>query len=199
MNKRFLFLLILINSSVSFTQSYLSSGLFNVSGSASFSYSESEQLYLGNITEKEIQFAPAISYFFIDKISVSVELAYNYYEKTFDREIVNSEIEMFISFGTVIKYYLLNNYISPFIKAGYFHNIFNITDYYSNNRKSFPGFSAEIGIGINYFVTKSFAVESSLDYVFSQKQIEIFMENTSTFIYSNKKNIKLIIGLLYFL
>ena len=111
----------------------------------------------------------------------------------------NSEIEMFIGFGPVIKYYLFNNYISPFIKAGYFHNIYNITDHYSHNRKSFPGFSAEIGIGLNYFVTNSFAVESSLDYVFSQKQIEIYAENSSTLIDSNKKTIQLIIGLLYFL
>ncbi|GBD87658.1 hypothetical protein BMS3Abin03_01592 [bacterium BMS3Abin03] len=55
MNTRCLFLLILISSSVSFTQTYLSSGLFNVSGSAAFSYSKSEQSYLGDITEKEIK------------------------------------------------------------------------------------------------------------------------------------------------
>ncbi len=193
MNTRYLFLLILISSSVSFTQTYLSSGLFNVSGSAAFSYSKSEQSYLGDITEKEIKIAPAVSYFLINKLSISVELAYNYYEKNFDTEIINSEIEMFISFGPVIKYYLLDNNISPFIKAGYLHNIYNITDYYSNNRKSFPGFSAEIGIGLNYFITNNFAVEPSLNYVFSQKQIEIYAENSSTFIYSNKKLLSLIL------
>ena len=151
------------------------------------------------LLKKKLKLSPAVSYFLINKLSISVELAYNYYEKKYDTENFDSEIEMFIGFGPVIKYYLFNNYISPFIKAGYFHNIYNITDHYSHNRKSFPGFSAEIGIGLNYFVTNSFAVESSLDYVFSQKQIEIYAENSSTLIDSNKKTIQLIIGLLYFL
>jgi len=199
MKKILLLFIMLFTLNTSFAQSYLSSGLFNISGSATLSYSKSEQSYLGDITEKEIQIAPAISYFFIDKLSVSIELAYNYYEKKYDTENFDPEIEMFIGFGPVIKYYLLDNNISPFIKAGYLHNIYNITDSYSHNRKSFPGFNAIIGIGLNYFITHGFAVESSLDYVFSQKQIEIDAENSSTFVDSNKKAIKLNFGLLYFL
>jgi len=199
MKNIFLIFIVLLISNISFTQSYFHPGLFNISGEASFSYSKSEQNYLGEITEMEIKLAPAISYFFIDKLSISIELSYNYFEKSFEEEYINTDIEMFLGFGPVIKFYLFNNYISPFIKVGYSYNIYNITDSYFNTRKSLPGFSAAIGVGLNYFITNNVAFESSLDYVYSQKKIEIYAENSSSFIDSNKKTIKLNLGLLYFL
>lgn len=127
-----------------------------------------------------------------------MEFSYNYYEKSYEI-FDDKDIEMFIGFGTVAKYYFLDKDISPFIKIGYSYNIYNLTDSYFHNRKSFSGYSAVIGAGLNYFLANSLALESSLDYVYSQKQIEIGVENGSVFITSNKKTFKLSIGLLYFL
>lgn len=195
----FLFFIVLLISNNSYTQSYFYSGLFNVSGEATISYSNSEQEYIGKITQTEIKFAPAGSYFIIDKLSIGIELSYNYFEKKSDGPVDIKDIEMFLGFGPVIKYYFLDNNLSPFVKAGYSHNIFNITDSYFKTRKSFPGFSTAIGVGVNYFITNSLALESSLDYVYSQKQIEIYDTNSSVFLNSNKKTFSLSIGLSCFL
>lgn len=199
MKKVFPFLIVLLISNNSYSQSYFPSGLFNVSGDATISYSKSEQEYIGNITQTEIKFAPASSYFIIDKLSIGLELSYNYFEKKSGEPLDLQDIEMFLGFGPIIKYYFLDNNLSPFVKGGYSHNIFNITDSYFKNRKSFTGFSAVIGAGLNYFITNNLSLETSLDYVFSQKQIEIYETNSSVFLNSNKKTIKLSLGFLYFL
>jgi outer membrane protein W len=199
MKNVFLLFIVFLTADISFSQSYFQSGLFNISGEASLSFSTSEQEYLGDITRNEIKFAPTVSYFLLDRFSIGLEFSYNYSEKSSGDPVHLRNIGMYLGFGPVIKYYFLNNIVSPFIKAGFSQNIFNITDSYSQDRKSFPGYSAVIGVGLNYFCTNNLAIDTSLDYVYSQKQIEMDVNNDSFFINSNNKTIKLSIGLLYFL
>jgi len=92
-----------LSSNILYARSYFHSGLLNVSGEATFSFSNSEEEYLGNISQKEITILPAVSYFILDKLSVGIEFSYNYYEKSYDI-FDKKDIEMFIGFGPVVKY-----------------------------------------------------------------------------------------------
>ncbi len=199
MKKIFFLLMVPFISITSYSQSYFPSGLINVSGGASISYSKSEQEIIGDIKTLEIKFAPAVSYFIIDKLSIGLEVSYNYYEKRIDPTLSFQDFEMFLGFGPVVKYYFLDNNISPFIKIGYSHDIFNITDSYFHRRKYFPGYSVVAGAGFNYFLTDDLALETSLDYSYSLKKKETYSRNSSIWVLSNATTISLNISLSYFL
>jgi Outer membrane protein beta-barrel domain len=194
-----LFSLLLICPNISFSQSYLHSGLYNISGSATFFYTGNDQDAINKFSEIKISIAPTISYFFIDRLSTGIEISYNYDEKNYQPVGSYPDINLYITFGTVLKYYFLDNNISPFVKAGYLHSLYNITVPYNRNRKSFPGYSAELGLGLNYFFSESFSAETSLEYVYSQKKLAIYEFNSVDLKYSFEKTLRLNISLLYFL
>ena len=191
-------LFLVINTSISFPQSYSHSGKFNIAGSASLSYSNYDPPYYVDITEKQISISPSASYFLINRLSVGLELAYNYYEKSLDSGRSIEDINMYLTLGPVIKYYFLENNISPFIKAAYLQSIYNMTESIYSTRKSFPGYSVKFGMGLNYFFTNCFAIETSLDYVYSEREFEIPPEGGPVFEKSSKKSIELNIGTLFY-
>jgi hypothetical protein len=199
MKKTYLLIIfLLVNTSVLFTQSYLNSGKFNIAGSASLSYSNYNPPYYVDVTEKQISISPSTSYFLINRLSVGLEFGYNYYEKSLDSGNNIEDIDMYLTFGPVVKYYFLDNNISPFIKIGYFHSFYNMKESFYHTRKSFPGFSVKLGMGLNYFLTNSFSIETSLDYVYSEREYAIQPEGGSVFEKANKKSIELNIGTLFY-
>jgi hypothetical protein len=193
-----LIMFLLISRSIIFSQSYYHSGKFNIAGSASFSYSNYEPPYYADITEKQISVSPSVSYFLLKGLSAGLEFAYNYYEKSLDSGSYIEDINMYLTLGPVVKYYFLDRNISPFIKAGYLQSIYNMTESIYNTRKSFPGYSIKLGIGLNYFLTNSFSIETSLDYVYNEREYEIPQEGGPVFEKASKKSIELNIGTLFY-
>jgi len=193
-----LLIIVAIISDYCFPQSFLYSGLFSVSGSASFSYSHSNPDYFVDITEKEISISPTISYFIINNLSAGIEVAYNFYQKAYDSDNYIEDINMYLSIGPVIKYYFIDDKIAPFVKVAYLQSIYNEIESVYHSRESFPGFTVKGGFGLNYFFIKSFSVETSIDYSYTQNKIEIYPEGGSPFSDSYRESIKLSIGMLYF-
>ncbi len=191
-------LFLLINTSTSFPQLYFHSGKFNIAGSASLSYSNYDPPYYVDVTEKQISISPSASYFPINRMSIGLECAYNYYEKSLDSGRSIEDINMYLTLGPVVKYYFLDNNISPFIKAAYLQSIYNMNESIYYTRKSFTGFSVKLGMGLNYFLTNSFSIETSLDYVHSEREFEIPPEGGPAFEKSSKKSIELNIGTLFY-
>jgi Outer membrane protein beta-barrel domain len=193
-----LFSLLLICPNISFSQSYLDSADYSLSGSATLYYLQNQIGSNNDFTEKVINIAPTLSYFFYDRFSIGIELAYNYDGKTYQLRGDLSDINMYLSLGPMLKYYFFHNKISPFIKAGYQYDIYNLTEDYYYTRNSFHGYNTEFGIGVNSFFSQDFAGEASLDYVYTKKKELEFSLNAPSYVDANTKTIRLTISMLYF-
>ena len=149
--------LVLFVSTNLFSQDALKRGSYSLSGSITFSNSTSESIH--DETD-QISFAmkPGFTYFFVDNISAGLSVSFGYYESSWKyngHEIIF--ISRPISIGPVIRYYFSTPKFIPFLELSYKYSN-SLTGNEDMNSYSFAG-------GINYFLTKSVALEPYIEYM----------------------------------
>jgi hypothetical protein len=135
-----------------FAQEALKKGNYSLSGSVTFTSTTNESKY-GETKDLSFYMLPALTYFIVDNISTGLNLAYGYSELTMQN---NKYISRPISFGPVVRYYFASEKITPFLEASYRYSNSLIGNEDMN--------SISFAIGINYFLSKSVALEPYLEY-----------------------------------
>ncbi|MHB8339222.1 MAG: hypothetical protein ACYDEE_17540 [Ignavibacteriaceae bacterium] len=182
----FLVIFSLFYNSLLFPQDALKKGIYNLSGSISYSYSKStsssnEPYYnsgIANIKETYISMTPSFSYFIMNNLSIGGSISYYYAETeislsntTNPSSVFPKSISRNFGIGPSIRYYFSGNIIVPFL---------GISDFYSKNinSKQEGNIFTAVG-GINYFLSNSVALEPFLSYSLSTYNKP--NENTNTF------------------
>jgi len=140
----------------SFAQEALKQGSYNLAGSISFSSGTNESTF-GKSESISVFVAPSLMYFFMDDFSFGLNFSFGYFESTWKSTNQESKyIYRPISVGPIIRYYLSGGTFIPFLEASYqYSNI--LTGNADAN-------SLSVGGGINYFLTKSAALEPFIAY-----------------------------------
>lgn len=150
-----LFVVVALNISVP-AQDALKKGVYSLSGGISFLSSTNNSDW-GKSESLDILISPTINYFLVDNLSAGVSLSLGYYEMTFkDNNRDYKNINRPISLGAHLRYYFSNEKFIPFIEGGY-----NYGNSLSGN-KDINLFT--LACGVNYFLTKSAALEPYLEY-----------------------------------
>lgn len=164
---------ILLLSSNIYSQEALKKGVYSLGGSTSFAFSNSESKW-GETKSTLINFAPEFSYFPIDNLSIGLRLAYSYNEFEYSQ---NGNKELYInrpySFGPVVRYYFPGGNLIPFIGAGY---SYSNTISGKNDAHQFS-----VSAGLNYFLSKSVALEPFVTYSFGSQLVGDTNTNQFTF------------------
>jgi len=142
--------------STSFAQDALKKGVYSLSGSVTLSSSTNESKY-DETKSLDVFVTPALTYFFIDNFSAGVSFAFGYSELTFkDKLHETTYFHRPISIGATARYYFPAEKLIPFVEAGY---------RYSNSLSGYEDMNtATIAAGINYFLSKSVALEPYIEY-----------------------------------
>ncbi len=182
----FLVIFSLFYNSPLFPQDALKKGVYNLSGSISYSYSKStsssnEPYYnsgTANIKETYISMTPSFSYFIMNNLSIGGSISYYYAETEYSLSnttnpslVFPKSISRNFGIGPSIRYYFSGNIIVPFL---------GISDFYSKNinSKQEGNIFTAVG-GINYFLSNSVALEPFLSYSLSTYNKP--NQNTNTF------------------
>lgn len=144
-----------LNLSV-FAQDALKKGVYSLSGGVSFLSSTNESIW-ETTNFLEFSFSPTINYFIIDNFSAGVSISFGYYQLSFnDSNNKNKYINRPISLGASARYYFSNEKFIPFVEGGYS---------YGNSLSGNEDMNAfNLACGVNYFLTKSAAIEPYLEY-----------------------------------
>ena len=174
--------------------SYLHSGTYNFSGSIDFTLTT--ETLPGNVsyTEKFINCSPAGSYFILDMLAVGLGINYNYNGKYNPSTSGFNYYDVSLEYGPIIKYYFMDEKFAPYIEARYAVDIFKLV---GNDKKY--GYTASIGFGMNYFITKNFSLEPYIKYQYRIKEYLVFGETTPGQTYLIDKNILYGFGVDYFI
>lgn len=155
----FAVILFSISSSFLFAQDALKKGVYNLGGSISYSHSENSQDQSGLPTSSvtSILLSPYFGYFFIDNLSIGASLSFVYYESELEFQNYNSK-SFFRQFelGPSIRYYFDGEKVIPFLGASGSYSK-SVDSEQDGNVFTFFG-------GINYFISKSVALEPFLSY-----------------------------------
>ena len=160
MNKRSIltiFILFVLIASNVFSQEALKKGSYSLSGSISFS-SGTNSARSNETDYLNFLITPGLTYFFIDYLSAGINLSYGYYENTWKsgtQEFKN--IYRSVSIGPVIRYYFSSETFIPFLETSYRYSN-SLSGNQDMNSYSLAG-------GINYFLSKSVALEPYAAYV----------------------------------
>lgn len=177
-------------------QNFFNKGTYTVSGSISYS-SSSKEYYFGTVDDERFTFAPIGSYFIFDKLSTGLEFSYNYYNISELDILVYPKYHNTLSLGPIIRYYLLNQELSPFAEIGY-KFIINDLEYSSDNIRQ-KGYNVRVGLGVNYFFADEFSIEPSITYEYQSTKRKFVIEGNYRDAYINEKNTKIEIKLNYFI
>ena len=155
MTKKYFLVIILFSISLNsnlFAQEALKKGCYSLGGSIEFQSSTNES-QIGDTKWLAFTFQPTLSYFFVDNLSTGLSIGYGYYESTIWND---KSINRTISFHPVIRYYFAGGKFTPFLEAGYIYSNY-LTGNEDANSFSFAS-------GINYFLSKSVALEPYIEY-----------------------------------
>ncbi len=135
-------------TSNSFSQSAVTQGSYSISGNISFSSMTTENRS-GSISE--FTFNPSVGYFFIDNLFTGFSVLYH---SISSGDYSNSNY----GFGPSIRYFFdASDKLKPFLGLGYYYSMVDSDDDVTANTVILSG-------GIDLFVTKSFAIEGSVNY-----------------------------------
>jgi len=156
MTKKYFLVILLfyisLNSNL-FAQEALKQGCYSLGGSITFQSSTNESPSYGETKNLGFTFEPTLSYFFVDNLSTGLSIGYGYYETNMQNE---KFISRPISIHPVIRYYFTGGKFTPFLEAGYLYSN-DLSGNEDENSYSFAG-------GINYFLSKSVALEPYIEY-----------------------------------
>jgi len=155
----FLITFIFLYSSLLFSQEALKQGVYNLSGS--ISYSNSKNSYTDG-TSKQFNFSisPELNYFVIDNLLVGANIGFQYSENEYSSDSFNfTFINRQIGIGPNIRYYFSGLNVSPFVgvSASYFKEI----------GYELEGNNFTFMTGINVFLSNSAALEPFIAYSIS--------------------------------
>jgi len=166
----FLFSVMILFSSLIFPQSVLKENSYNLNGGFSFSASETNHPEFDSKSTSVI-FNPSFSYHILDVFSIGGNISYRYSEiKINDNSGERKSITRTLNFGPTARYYFHNKNLSPFVDGS--------LNYSSILGEDSGGYSVSFGTGINYFFTKSIALEPKLNYIFSSYADPDYNSNT---------------------
>lgn len=150
-----LFFILFSNTNL-FSQEGLKKGVYSLSGSITFSSSTNESKY-GETKDLNFLMTPALIYFVVDNLSAGLSVSYGYFELTIKDKIREDKyIQRPFSIGPVIRYYFSGEEFIPFVEAGY---------RYSNSMRGNEDMNSfSFAVGINYFLSKSIALEPYAEY-----------------------------------
>ncbi len=154
------------------SQNAIENGNYSLSGSITYLYSHNTiQNESSDYSSKTniFLFSPSVGLFFLDNLLVGGNIAFSYNqlksELTYRNTIGNpntieiKNIRRHLSFGPYTRYYFANLKILPFIEAAYNYSN-ELTSEQYGHIFNFTG-------GINYFVSKSVALEPFIGYSIS--------------------------------
>ena len=169
----FAFLFLTFVCSNVFPQSALKKDSYNLSGGFSFAISNTDHPEFDS-ESKSIVFDPSLIYHILDIFSIGGSISFDYLEtKITDNTGERKLIARVLNFGPKVRYYFHNQNFAPFVEAA-----FNYSTIIAEDNK---GYSVSIGTGINYFFTKSIAIEPRINYVFSGYADPDYNSNTFRF------------------
>jgi len=145
-------------TSISFSQSVLDEGNYQLSGSIKYSYSESNNPYFDE-ESTQIQFAPQYGFFVIDNLLVGASVSFNYSEYKWTDPETDLSVSRYFGIGPLCKYYFRAGEFVPFVGASAEYNKYLGQDRY--------GYAVELSTGVDFFLAKSLAVEPFISYKFS--------------------------------
>lgn len=158
-----------------FSQEALQKGSYSLAGSISFSSGTNESEF-GKNESQYVFLSPSLMYFFINDLSFGLNFSFGYFETNWKSTNQESKyISRPISIGPIMRYYLSGGIFIPFLEASY---------QYSNSLTgNADANSISVGGGINYFLTKSAALEPFIRY------------NKTTYISADQKSSSISFGL----
>jgi len=166
----FLFAGMFFFASLIFSQSVLKENSYNLSGGFSFSASETNHPEFDSRSTSVI-FNPSFSYHILDIFTFGGSISYRYSEtKINDDSGERKSIIRVLNFGPTARYYFHNKNLSPFVEGS--------LSYSSILGEDSGGYSISFGAGVNYFFTKSIALEPKINYVFSSYTDPDYNSNT---------------------
>lgn len=144
----------LINS-----QSALKENSYNLNGGFSFSASKTNHPEFDS-ESKTVILNPTFSYHILDIFSIGGSVSFGFSEtKITDDSGERKSITRTLNLGPSARYYFHNKNFAPFVESS--------LSYSSILGKDSGGYSVSIGTGINYFFSKSIALEPKLSYMFN--------------------------------
>ncbi len=142
-----------------------------MSGFLSYNYLSTEYSYDEKRTQQIFQVEPVFSYFFIDNVSLGIDLSYLYQKTDYQSSNESTTLEQTFV-GPIAKMYFGEKRIRPFILADY---LFMVGDNYDGGELDFGAgvfYQVAGNFGINVF-TKYGIIWSSQDNVDNQSRIFI--------------------------
>ena len=148
---------LLIISTNIVAQSALATGVYSVGGNISYSSTSRE---VDSDSQNEFVFSPSIGYFLINNLYTGIIISYRHYSKgDYSADL--------IGFGPSVRYYIINDKLSPFLGISYSYNTTTSSrDTYDNDEAEDTNTSYTLSIGADYFINEYFAIEGSIDYSF---------------------------------
>lgn len=150
----FLFLLF---TSCLLAQSPIPHGTFNLAGSLSFSSTSWEG---SDNNDSQLLLSPQVGYFFLDNISLSLLVQYS---NNSQGEYSQTQWAL----GPSFRYYMPLDKVYPFLELSYLYN----SSTYNNMDGKWEGSKFIITGGIDYFITESVTIESSISYSFENLKL----------------------------
>ena len=161
----FVVIFLFLFNSFSFCQNALRQGVYNLSGSISYSYSKQD---FDNRDAKQYSFliAPALNYFVIDNLLLGGNITFQYFESEYPTPFSTFKyIYRQFGIGPDIRYYFSGLDVFPFIGIE--------ADYLKDTGNRREGYSFTAMAGINYFLSNSAAIEPYLSYTISSDDPDI--------------------------
>lgn len=141
-------------------QSVIHKDSYNLSGGISFSISNNNHPAFDSKTTSLI-FNPSVAYHLLDVFTIGGNILYKYSDEKVESDSDNERsIERVFELGPTVRYYFHSNNFAPFVDCSFNYSIVLPAET--------EGYGLAIGIGINYFFTKSIAIEPKVSYVMSK-------------------------------
>ena len=136
-----------------FAQSPTSKGTINLNGNLSFSSQSYEE---GNDNTNVLTLNPQVGVFLIDNLSLGLSLSY-------DRISLGSSSNTNWGIGPNLRYYFNSENVKPFLSIGYSYT----ETFTSLNDDKWKGHQFILGGGLDYFIARNVALETTVSYKFN--------------------------------
>ena len=164
MKKLFILLLFIFffitDQTILFGQEALNKGSFSIAGSLQYSSNSSSDNFNHSFQNNNFTFSPQFVVFVADHFSIGAVINYNSSNQSINSNNTNDMSNL--SFGPSFRYYFYAKEFNPFIETSF--SIY-LPDLQSSNSNNIYG--VNLKGGIDYFLSRSVAVEPSLSYSYS--------------------------------
>lgn len=176
-----------------FAQDALNNGVYTLSGAVTYSKSNSSISFADSFSDIDseseylrIGVSPSIGYFIIDNLLLKSNFNFLYSENSTNYMSVpgntsSTNIMRSYTIGIGLKYYFRLNGFNPFIGADY--------GYSNETTGDNDGNTYTFAVGLNYFISKSVALEPFVQYLTSSSisSMKLFGDGTPRITYENSE------------